>query len=101
MGTDIAKAALASGYQVVATGRNTEKVTKAIGASEDLLALKLEVTDPADAESAVKAADECKARAVQNRKYELVTSFGVRRTKSTGTARPRPPRCHTSLYRKP
>jgi NAD(P)-dependent dehydrogenase (short-subunit alcohol dehydrogenase family) len=56
MGTDIAKEALASGYKVVATGRNTEKVTKAIGASQDLLVLKLDVTDPADSESAVKAA---------------------------------------------
>src|SRR6185369_4161587 len=56
MGTDIAKEALASGYKVVATGRNTEKVTQAIGASEDLLVVRLDVTDPADAESAVKAA---------------------------------------------
>jgi len=56
MGTDIAKEALASGYKVVATGRNTEKVTEAIGGSEDLLVVKLDVTDPADAESAVKAA---------------------------------------------
>jgi len=56
MGTDIAKEALVSGYKVVATGRNTEKVTEAIGASEDLLVVKLDVTDPADAEAAVKAA---------------------------------------------
>jgi len=56
MGTDIAKEALASGYKVVATGRNTGKVTEAIGASEDLLVVKLDVTDPADAESAVEAA---------------------------------------------
>jgi NAD(P)-dependent dehydrogenase (short-subunit alcohol dehydrogenase family) len=56
MGTDIAKEALAAGYKVVATGRNTEKVTEAIGASEDLLVVKLDVTDPADAEAAVEAA---------------------------------------------
>ena len=56
MGTDIAKEALASGYKVVATGRNTEKVTEAVGASEDLLVVKLDVTDPADAEAAVRAA---------------------------------------------
>lgn len=31
MGTDIAKAALAAGYKVVATGRNTKKVAEAIG----------------------------------------------------------------------
>src|SRR6478609_4115226 len=56
MGTDIAKQALVSGYKVVATGRNTDKVTEAIGASEDLLVVKLDVTDPSDAEAAVKAA---------------------------------------------
>jgi NAD(P)-dependent dehydrogenase (short-subunit alcohol dehydrogenase family) len=56
MGTDIAKAALAAGYKTVATGRNVEKVTQAIGASDDLLVLKLDVTDPNDATAAVKAA---------------------------------------------
>ena len=48
MGTDIAKAALAAGHAVVATGRNPEKVTQAVGESVDLLAVKLDVTDPAD-----------------------------------------------------
>ena len=33
MGVDIAKAALAAGHAVVATGRNTEKVDSAIGAA--------------------------------------------------------------------
>src|SRR5947199_8017468 len=56
MGLDIAKAALAAGYMVVATGRNTNKVAQAIGESADLLVVKLDVTTPADAESAVKAA---------------------------------------------
>ncbi|GAB4016460.1 oxidoreductase [Spirosoma migulaei] len=57
MGLDIAKAALASGHQVVATGRNTDKVAQAIGEeSLDLLIVKLDVTNPADAEAAVKAA---------------------------------------------
>jgi NAD(P)-dependent dehydrogenase (short-subunit alcohol dehydrogenase family) len=56
MGTDIAKAALAAGYKVVATGRNTDKVTQAVGESADLLVVKLDVTNPSDAESAVKAA---------------------------------------------
>lgn len=56
MGTDIAKAALAAGHAVVATGRNPEKVTRAVGASEDLLAVKLDVTDPADAAAAIQAA---------------------------------------------
>ena len=56
MGTDIAKAALAVGHAVVATGRDPERVIQAVGASEDLLALKLDVTDPADATAAIQAA---------------------------------------------
>ena len=50
MGVDIAKAALIAGYKVVATGRNTDKVTKAIGESPNLLVVKLDVTKPADAD---------------------------------------------------
>ena len=53
MGVDIAKAALAAGHAVVATGRNPEKVSSAVGEHDDLLAVKLDVTDPADAEAAV------------------------------------------------
>lgn len=56
MGVDIAKAALAARYKVVATGRNTDKVAKAFGEVEDLLVVKLDVTKPDDAETAVKAA---------------------------------------------
>src|SRR5437879_8698853 len=56
MGTDIAKAALAAGYKVVATGRNTTRVAEAIGEAEDRLVVKLDVTNPEGAESAVKAA---------------------------------------------
>ena len=56
MGTDIAKAALAAGHAVVATGRNPDKVIRAISDSEDLLAVKLDVTDPADATAAIQAA---------------------------------------------
>ena len=58
MGTDIVEQALAAGYRVVATGRNADKVTRAIGAAEDLLVAKLDVTQPLDAEAAVKAAVE-------------------------------------------
>jgi NAD(P)-dependent dehydrogenase (short-subunit alcohol dehydrogenase family) len=56
MGLDFAKAALAAGNIVVATGRLPDKVAKAIGAAADLLVVKLDVSDGADAESAVKAA---------------------------------------------
>ena len=55
MGVDIAKAALAVGHEVVATGRNIEKVAKAVGESPTLLIVKLDITKPTDAESAVKA----------------------------------------------
>jgi len=58
MGVDIAKAALAAGYKVVATGRNTDKVAEALGKSSNLLIVKLDITKPAEAESAVKAAVE-------------------------------------------
>ncbi|MDF2748791.1 MAG: short-chain dehydrogenase/reductase [Propionibacteriaceae bacterium] len=56
LGVDIAKAALAAGHAVVATGRNPEKVTAAVGEHDDLLAVRLDVTDPAEGESAVAAA---------------------------------------------
>jgi NAD(P)-dependent dehydrogenase (short-subunit alcohol dehydrogenase family) len=58
MGVDIAKAALAAGHAVVATGRNPQRVSAALGAHDDLLVVKLDVTDPADAEAAVTAAVE-------------------------------------------
>src|ERR1700740_222172 len=56
MGVDIAKAALTAGHEVVATGRNTQKVKQAVGKSENLLVVKLDITSPADAQSAVDAA---------------------------------------------
>jgi NAD(P)-dependent dehydrogenase (short-subunit alcohol dehydrogenase family) len=58
MGVDIVKAALAAGNAVVATGRNSERVSAALGAHEHLLAVKLDVNDPADAQAAVTAAVE-------------------------------------------
>ena len=58
MGVDITRAALAAGHAVVATGRNPDTVAKAIGASNDLLVVKLDVNNPADADAAVQAAVE-------------------------------------------
>jgi NAD(P)-dependent dehydrogenase (short-subunit alcohol dehydrogenase family) len=55
LGVDIAKAALAAGHAVVATGRNPEKVSSAIGAHDGLIVVALDVTDPASAETAVQA----------------------------------------------
>jgi NAD(P)-dependent dehydrogenase (short-subunit alcohol dehydrogenase family) len=49
LGLDIAKAALAAGYAVVATGRDPKKVSAALGNHDDLLTLKLDVTQPEDA----------------------------------------------------
>jgi NAD(P)-dependent dehydrogenase (short-subunit alcohol dehydrogenase family) len=58
MGVDIAKAALAAGHRVVATGRNTNTVANALGASEELLIVPLDLTKPGDAEAAATAAIE-------------------------------------------
>ena len=52
------RAALAAGHAVVATGRDPVKVTAAIGAYDNLLSMKLDVTRPEDALTAVKAAVE-------------------------------------------
>src|SRR6476620_8827291 len=56
MGVDIVKAALAAGHAVVATGRNTDAVAKALGTAADLLVVKLDVTRPDDAKTPVAAA---------------------------------------------
>jgi NAD(P)-dependent dehydrogenase (short-subunit alcohol dehydrogenase family) len=56
MGVDIAKSALAAGHTVVATGRDPKKVAAAIGNHDNLLAVKLDVTRPEDAQTAVEAA---------------------------------------------
>ena len=56
LGVDIAKAALAAGHAVVATGRDAAKVTAAVGDHETLLAIKLDVTRQQDAQAAVEAA---------------------------------------------
>jgi NAD(P)-dependent dehydrogenase (short-subunit alcohol dehydrogenase family) len=56
MGVDFAKAALAAGHKVVASGRDTDRISKALGQSNDLLPVKLDVTSRDDAERAVQAA---------------------------------------------
>ena len=58
MGVDFAKAALTAGNAVVATARDADAVTRAVGEADDLLALKLDVTSNLDAETAVEAAVE-------------------------------------------
>jgi len=56
MGVQFAKAALAAGHAVVASGRDTARVSQAVGPSSDLLAVTLDVTNRADAEAAVRDA---------------------------------------------
>lgn len=56
MGVDFTHAALKAGHAVVATGRNTEAVAKALGIANNLLIVKLDITKQEDAEAAVTAA---------------------------------------------
>src|SRR3954463_9596249 len=58
MGVDLARAALDAGYRVVGTARDAAKVTAALGEHDNLLAVSLDVTDPAAAQAAVEAAVE-------------------------------------------
>jgi NAD(P)-dependent dehydrogenase (short-subunit alcohol dehydrogenase family) len=56
MGADFAKAALAAGHAVVATGRNPDAIRETLGDADDLLVVRLDVTSPDDAQRAVRAA---------------------------------------------
>ncbi len=56
MGADFARAALAAGDNVVAAGRDTEAVRNALGDTESLLVVKLDVTSTQDANAAAEAA---------------------------------------------
>jgi len=56
MGVDIAKAALAAGHAVIATGRHPDTITQAVGDHADLLVVALDVTSPASADAAMRAA---------------------------------------------
>ena len=57
LGVDLTKAVLAAGFKVVATGRNTDKVAKAIGESSGkLFIVKLDVTNPQEIKAAVESA---------------------------------------------
>jgi NAD(P)-dependent dehydrogenase (short-subunit alcohol dehydrogenase family) len=57
-GTIIAQAALAAGDNVIGTGRRAADVVRALGASERLLAVELDVTNEAAARAAVQAGVE-------------------------------------------
>jgi NAD(P)-dependent dehydrogenase (short-subunit alcohol dehydrogenase family) len=50
MGTDIARAALAAGHAVAATGRNPDAVSEAVGEADDRLVVALDITNRKDGE---------------------------------------------------
>jgi NADP-dependent 3-hydroxy acid dehydrogenase YdfG len=56
MGAEVAKAMLAAGNRVVATGRKPVAVTEALGTSDEPLVTELDVTKPEQVEAAVAAA---------------------------------------------
>lgn len=57
MGAEIVKSALKAGHRVVATGRNPDKVAKAIGKSSDnLFIVKMDVTNSKEIEAAINSA---------------------------------------------
>jgi NAD(P)-dependent dehydrogenase (short-subunit alcohol dehydrogenase family) len=58
MGVEFAKAALAAGDAVVATGRDTSAVSDAVGEADDLLVVRLDITSRSDSEAAVRTALE-------------------------------------------
>lgn len=58
LGIDIARSALAAGHSVVATGRDAQRVSAAVGEHENLLAVSLDITDPAAAIAATEEAVE-------------------------------------------
>jgi NAD(P)-dependent dehydrogenase (short-subunit alcohol dehydrogenase family) len=55
MGVEFARAALAAGHNVVATGRNPETVRAALGEHDNLLVAALDVNDAHSAEAAAAA----------------------------------------------
>jgi NAD(P)-dependent dehydrogenase (short-subunit alcohol dehydrogenase family) len=58
MGAAFAKAARAAGHAVVATGRRPDEVRNALGETDDVLAVRLDVTRVDDADAAVASAVE-------------------------------------------
>src|SRR6185436_12743747 len=56
LGLDLARAVLTAGHSLVATGRDTARLSKALPSSDHLLTVKLDVTRSDDAEAAVRDA---------------------------------------------
>ena len=58
MGTEFAKAAIAAGHNVVATGRKVEALDAALGSADNLLTVAMDVNDVAAVKAAVDAATQ-------------------------------------------
>jgi NAD(P)-dependent dehydrogenase (short-subunit alcohol dehydrogenase family) len=58
MGVELVRAALDAGHHVVGTARDAAKVSAALGEHDNLLAVSLDITDPAAAQAAADAAVE-------------------------------------------
>jgi NAD(P)-dependent dehydrogenase (short-subunit alcohol dehydrogenase family) len=56
LGLDIAKAALSADHSVIATGRDPVKVKTAVGEHKNVLAAKLDITSPTDAQEVAETA---------------------------------------------
>lgn len=85
IGAATARAALATGNRVVATGRNTDKVRKALEdvAGDNLVVIELDVTDEAQAHKAASRAVDAFGRIdmlVNNAGYSLLGNFEDMRT---------------------
>ena len=79
MGVDFARAALAAGHQVVATGRDPDTVRSGVGEHENLLVVPLDITDAPDLEPPDRARQGLRPRAAAR--------SGRRRLQGHGSAR--------------
>ncbi|MGX8013598.1 SDR family oxidoreductase [Mesorhizobium sp. ORM8.1] len=79
LGASIARAAMAAGDRIVATGRNTKALETSLGkALENLLLLRMDVNDEAEVAAAVKEAEACFGRIdvlVNNAGYGQIGAF--------------------------
>src|SRR2546425_3473602 len=77
MGVDFAKAALAAGHTVVATGRDPDALAKAVGESDDLLVVKLDVTRSEEHTSELQSLAYLVCRLLLEKKKKIKYNVGV------------------------